>query len=317
MTPTFNTIGIDVSKEKLDIFFLSSKKSLSVPNTAEGIAHFLTENPLEPDLIVLEPSGGYEEKVLHILQKAGHPVARVNARQVRDFARCKGMLAKTDALDAKVLAEYGAVIRPEPTPTLSENIHKLRALLQRRQQLSDMIAKEKTARQQATITEIIAQMEGFLTYVQTELEAMNALISMVIHEDEALLAKQECLSSCKGIGPVASATLIAHMPELGALNSRQIAALAGLAPVNHDSGLLRGKRHIAGGRSTVRRVLYMAAISAVRYNPPLKTFYQRLIQKGKPAKVALVAVMRKLLTILNAMIKNNSRWHYDNSAQSC
>jgi transposase len=314
MTPTFNTIGIDVSKEKLDIFFLSSQKSLSVPNTAEGIAQFLTQNPLETDLIVLEPSGGYEEQILRTLQKTGHKVARVNARQVRDFARCKGLLAKTDALDARVLAEYGALIQPKPTQPLSENIHKLRALLQRRQQLSDMMAKEKTARQQATVTEVIAQMDGFLRYLQTELESMNALISMVIYEDEALVAKQDCLSSCKGIGPVASATLIAHMPELGTLNSREIAALAGLAPINHDSGQMRGKRRIAGGRSPVRRVLYMAAISAVRYNPPLKTFYQRLTQKGKPAKVALVAVMRKLLIILNAMIKNNTKWHYDVSS---
>jgi transposase len=314
MTPTFTTIGIDVSKEKLDIFFLSSQKNLSVPNTTEGIARFLTQNPLETDLFVLEPSGGYERAILEALQKSGHSVARVNARQVRDFARCKGLLAKTDALDAKVLAEYGVVIRPEPTPLVSETVGKLRGLLQRRQQLSDMIAKEKTARQQATVPEVIVQMEGFLRYLQAELESMNALIAMLIHDDEALLAKHDCLSSCKGIGPVTSATLIAHMPELGTLGGKEIAALAGLAPINHDSGTMRGKRRIAGGRSLVRRVLYMAAISAVRHNPPLKTFYERLIQKGKPAKVALVAVMRKLLTILNAMVKNNAKWYYDPSS---
>lgn len=314
MTPTFTTIGIDVSKEKLDIFFLSSQKNLSVPNTTEGIARFLTQNPLETDLFVLEPSGGYEKAILEALQKAGYPVARVNARQVRDFARCKGLLAKTDALDAKVLAEYGAVIRPDPTPPVSETIVKLRGLLQRRQQLSDMIAKEKTARQQATVPEVITQMDGFLRYLQAELESMNALIAMLIHDDEVLLSKHECLSSCKGIGPVTSATLMAHMPELGTLGGKEIGALAGLAPINHDSGAMRGKRHIAGGRSLVRRVLYMAAISAVRHNPPLKTFYERLIQKGKPAKVALVAVMRKLLTILNAMVKNNAKWYYEPSS---
>jgi transposase len=308
MTTPPVSIGIDISKAWLDVAGLPEKPTaVRFANTTEGIQQVL-EAMVEaaPTVIVLEPSGGYEQSILRVLHKADLPVALVNASRIRDFARASGILAKTDALDAGVLASYGAVMAPVVRKPASDGV--LRGLVRRRAQLVRYQSAEKASLQKETCPLVQKSIQELLLLLEEKIGATNTLIAETISRDTQQTEKKEILISCKGIGPVVAAQLLAELPELGTLSKAQAASLAGLAPFNHDSGAMRGHRHIKGGRRPVRMALYMAALSAVRYNPDLKTFYQRLRANGKNTKLALTAVMRKLLVTLNALCKNNRKW---------
>jgi transposase len=300
-------VGIDVAKAALDVFIGSAGAAFSVANDEVGIRELLRQ--LKPaDFVILEATGGLEMPVASALAAAGIAVAIVNPRQVRDFARATGRLAKTDRLDAEVLARFGQAVRPEARPLANEQAQALEALVTRRRQLVEMLTAEKNRRARApkilhrSIDEHIRWLEKSLAGIDDELAEM-------IRDTPLWRERDELLRSVPGVGKVLSSTLLAHLPELGALNRKQIAALAGLAPFNRDSGSLHGGRCIWGGRAQVRRVLYMAVVAAVRSNPVIKNFYSQLRARGKYPKSALTACMRKLLVILNAMLHNQTHWH--------
>jgi len=301
-------IGIDVSKATLDIASLPTGESWTVTNDDLGLAELTPRLvALTPVLVVLEATGGFETLAAVTLAKAGLPVAVVNPRQVRDFAKALGRLAKTDALDAGILAEFAQRVRPEPRPLPDEAAQLLDGLLTRRRQLVDMLTAEKNRLGFARgpvkrdINRHIRWLEKRLQHVDGDLEA--AIAASPLYQ-----AKADLLRSVPGVGPITTLTLIATLPELGQLSRHQIAALVGVAPLNRDSGTLRGKRRVWGGRAPVRAVLYMAALVGIKHNPVLRQFYERLRAAGKPFKVAVTACMRKLLTILNAMLRQNCRW---------
>jgi len=301
-------IGIDVSKATLDIASLPTGESWTVTNDDLGLAELTPRLvALTPVLVVLEATGGFETLAAVTLAKAGLPVAVVNPRQVRDFAKALGRLAKTDALDAGILAEFAQRVRPEPRPLPDEAAQLLDGLLTRRRQLVDMLTAEKNRLGFARgpvkrdINRHIRWLEKRLQHVDGDLEA--AIAASPLYQ-----AKADLLRSVPGVGPITTLTLIATLPELGQLSRHQIAALVGVAPLNRDSGTLRGKRMVWGGRAPVRAVLYMAALVGIKHNPVLRQFYERLRAAGKPFKVAVTACMRKLLTILNAMLRQNCRW---------
>lgn len=307
MPHIFVSIGIDIGKTFLDVHGLKPSHPQRIRNDASGIAAltaWLGERV--PDVIVCEPSGGYERPLLAALREAGLPVACVNARQVRDFARAKGVLAKTDRIDAQVLAEYGALLRPQVRPLLRPAA--LAEQVQRRRAVVEMIRREKQYLEHGTEETIRREAEAHIALLEGQLRACEERIARLVAADAACRARQEILTSCKGVGDVTSATLLAELPELGQATHAQITALAGLAPYNRDSGAMRGQRHIRGGRGTVRRVLYMAAVSAIRCNPDIKALYERLRAAGKHAKVAIVACMRQLLLTLNALVRDNRKW---------
>jgi len=302
-------VGVDVSKESLDMVMYSTGEMCCVGNDEAGIAKatgWLKQ--VDPAIIVMEATGGMEVSLYVALQEANLPVAVINPRQIRDFARSMGILAKTDKVDAKVLARYAATIQPEVRPLPDEDAHKLRALVTRRRQLGEMIIAE-TNRARATRDKAMKErIHAHIEWLKRELANIDKDISQRIKENPLWRAKNKLLQSTPGVGPVLSATLIAELPELGVLNRKKIAALVGIAPLNRDSGKHRGERSIWGGRCKVRQSLYMAALSAARFNPAIQAFYQRLIASGKDKKVALTACMHKLITILNAMLKHNSYW---------
>ena len=296
-------VGIDVSKDKLDVAVHPSTELFSVANSAEGIAELRERiRALQPTLIVLEATGGYEAAVAAELALES-PVALVNPRQVRDFAKATGQLAKTDAIDAAVLVHFAYAVRPEPRPLRDQDAQLLTDLVHRRRQLLDMITAEMNRRR--LISEPLRKrIDQHIAFMRKELEEVDTDIDQAIQNSPAWRANDDLLQQVKGIGRGTSSALISLLPELGKLNRKQIAALAGLAPFNRDSGERRGKRAISGGRGAVRSALYMASLSAVRYNPPIAAFYQRLRAAGKPKKVALIAACRKLLTILNAIARD-------------
>ena len=310
-------VGVDVSQESLDMVAHHTGESRSFSNDSAGIANstaWLTE--VKPAIIVMEATGGMEVPLYIALQEASLPAAVINPRQIRDFARSIGILAKTDKVDAKVLARYAATVQPEARPLPDEEAHKLRTLVTRRRQLGEMIIAE-TNRARATRDKAMKQrIHAHLEWLRQELANIDKDISRTIKKNPVWQAKNKLLQSTPGVGPVLSATLIAELPELGILNHKKIAALVGIAPFNRDSGKHRGERRIWGGRCKVRQSLYMAALSAARCNPAIETFYQRLVASGKEKKVALTACMHKLLTILNAMLKHNSHWSYATSADT-
>ena len=300
--------GIDVSKDSLDLGLTGVSKVERYENDDSGIGRlvqFLTQ--VQPELIVVEATGGLEMLVVAALRVAGLPIAVVNARQVRDFAKATGRLAKTDQLDALVLAHFAQAVRPAIREGRSEAEQALVELVARRRQLVEMRTQEKTRlamagkQQRASLKEHIAWLDERIRHLDNELKSR-------LKASDLWKEKVDLLQSVPGIGPVTTLTLISYLPELGKLNRREIAALAGLAPFNRDSGYQRGHRMIWGGRAEVRSVLYMATLAAVRGQNTIASFYQRLVAKGKPAKVALTAAMRKLLTILNAMMKQNKHW---------
>ena len=263
---------------------------------------------LVPQLVVLEATGGMELAVAGELALADVPIAVVNPRHVRDFARAAGKLAKTDALDAQVLAHFAEAMQPEPRPLPDATTQELKALVARRRQLVEMITAEKNRMRTAT-RRIRPKVQEHVRWLEENLEDLDQDLGDFMRSSPMWKDKDELLRSTPGVGPVLSMTLLSDLPELGALNRGEIAALVGVAPFNRDSGTLRGKRTVWGGRSQVRAALYMAALVATRYNPVLRDFYQRLCAAGKPKKVALTACMRKLLTILNVMVKHHSHWN--------
>lgn len=300
--------GIDVSKSFLDLGLTGDSKVERFDNDEAGIARLVeTLARVQPTLIVMEATGGLEMLAVAALRVANLPIAVVNARQVRDFAKATGRLAKTDKLDALVLAHFAQAVRPAIREGRSEAEQELVEEVARRRQLVDMRAQEKarlsmaSKRQKVSIQEHIAWLDARITNLDNDLKAR-------LKASDLWKEKVDLLQSVPGIGPVTTLTLLSYLPELGKLNRREIAALAGLAPFNRDSGFQRGYRMIWGGRAEVRSVLYMATLSAVRGQNSIAAFHRRLVEKGKPAKVALTAAMRKLITILNAMMKQNKHW---------
>lgn len=306
MTTLF--VGIDVSKGHLDIAVHPSAQQWRSSHTESGIALLVERlRLLCPTLVVLEASGGWERQVTRALAQAKLPVAVVNPRQVRNFARASGKLAKTDILDAQVLAQFALAMRPEPRPLPDEQTQQLQDLVRRRRQLVEMLTAEKKRLGQAP-QQLRERIATHVQWLEEELQQLEQELEQLQQSCPAWQEKSQLLCSVPGVGPGLASTLLAYLPELGHLNRKQIAALVGVAPFNRDSGTLRGKRAVWGGRAQVRAVLYMSAVAAVRCNEVIRGFYQRLRAAGKPAKVALVACMRKMLTILNAMVKQWTPW---------
>ena len=301
-------VGLDVSKQHLDLACCPARPPQRVPHSEAGIATLVTDlRRLSPTLIVLEATGGYETDVATALALAGLPVALVNPRQVRDFARALGRLAKTDALDADVLAQFAARVRPVPRPLPDEAHQALAALVTRRRQLVEMLTTERL-RLPVAKGPIRRDVQAHIHWLEQRVNDSNKDLRATLKTSPLWQATTRLLQSVPGIGPTTAAVLIAELPELGRLTRQQLAALVGVAPLNHDSGQHRGIRTIWGGRAHVRHALYMATLVATRYNPVIRAFYQHLLAGGKPKLVALVASMRKLLTILNAIIKSQQPW---------
>lgn len=304
-------VGIDVAKATLDIAVDTEQTVAQESNDAAGIAKLVAGlSDLAPTLIVVEASGGWEMDLVAGLAGAGLPVALVNPTRVRYFAKATGQNAKTDKLDAQLLARFAATIRPEVRPLKQGAQSRLSQVVSRRQQLIKMLTMEKN-RRSTTRGEMGQQLEHHIRWLQAEIEVLNDKLRQLIAASPHWRAKDEVLRSAPGVGPVTALTLLADLPELGCLNRQEIAALVGLAPLNRDSGPVRGKRRIFGGRASVRCVLYMAALSAAKSNPVIRDFYQRLLANGKAKKVALTACMRKLLVMLNAMIRDMKPWHFE------
>jgi len=306
-------VGIDVSGDFLDLAIHDSSDAWRVPNDATSVDQLVQRlAELSPTLIVMEATGKLELAVLKAMCHARLPAVAVNPRQVRDFARATGRLAKTDRIDARVIAHFAAVIQPAVRPLDDEQTEQLQALLLRRIQLIEMLVAEKnrlTRAHQAAR----ASLREHIKWLEQQLHIADNDIDAFLRASPAWRQKEDLLRSVPGIGPGAAATLIAFMPELGSLSRRQIASLAGVAPFNVDSGSHIGRRRVQGGRAIVRRALYMACVPALRFNPAIRAFYDRLRRAGKPFKVAITACMRKLLTTLNAMIRNSTRWNSTNA----
>ena len=302
-------IGIDVSKRLLEVAVHKSDYHFCCPNQPAQFPDLIAELiSLRPVRIVLEATGGLEQPLLQTLRTAGLPVVLVNPRQVRDFAKALGQLAKTDRLDARVLAHFAAAIKPPLRPLKTTDDTELDALMGRRNQLSDMLAAEKNRRGSAATDTARADVEAHIEWLEQRLKALDEQLKAHLKRSVTWQQKDKILQSAKGIGFVTSVGFLADCPELGHLNRHQIAKLAGVAPLNRDSGKQRGTRHIFAGRAPLRAKLYMATLTAIRCNPVIKAFYQRLVARNKLKKVALVACMRKLLTIVNAMIRDNQPW---------
>lgn len=300
--------GMDVAKERLDIAIRPSGERWSVANDDAGVAALVARlRPLGPGLIVCEATGGFERLAIGTLAAAGLPVVVANPRQVRDFARATGQLAKTDALDAGILALFAERVRPTPRPLPTEAAQLLDAVLTRRRQLLEMLTAEKN-RLGFAPKPLHRGIQAHIRWLERQLDDVTKELAELIEASPVWRAKDDLLQSVPGVGPIVSYTLLGELPELGTLTHKQIAALVGVAPLARDSGTLRGKRLIWGGRASVRTALFMAAMCGRRWNPSLKLFYDRLKAAGKPTKVALIACARKLLTILNAMVRNNTRW---------
>jgi len=301
-------VGIDVSKAILDVGIIPTEEVRRFTNDDPGcreLASWLCESG--PELIVLESTGGLEMQSAGVLASAGLPVVIVNPRQVRNFARAMGKLAKTDAIDALVIARFAQAVQPEVRPFKDDQTLELKALVTRRKQLSDMLVAEQN-RLKGAHQRVKKSIATSIAWLKSQIEDTDKDISDSISNNDIWRDKEEILTSVKGVGPVLSASLLCLLPELGTLNRKKISALVGVCPYNRDSGYFRGKRCISGGRADIRSVLYMATLAATRYNPAIKTFFDRLKEAGKPPKVALVECMRKLLTILNAMLKTNQKW---------
>ena len=284
-------------------------------NSEAGISQLIRVlKEIAPTLVVVEATGGYEVPLAYALHREKISCAVVNPREVRDFARATKKLAKTDTIDARVLAHFAALIKPEPRPLSDEQTRELEAIITRRWQVTEMLTAEKNRLHMAR-KPVREAIKAHIDYLEKELGHIDADLKGRIEESPIQREKYTLLQSVPGVGPQLSATLLIELPELGSLNRRQIAALVGVAPLNRDSGTMRGKRSTWGGRSQVRAVLYMAALVAARFNPVISQFYTRLCAMGKAKKVALVACMRKMITILNAMLKHHVPWHFDQPVQ--
>jgi len=300
-------VGIDVSKTHLDVALGSTGPLFQVPYTQEGL-QTLANRLQGATLVVMEATGGLETRLIQFLTLAGFPTARINPRRVREFANATGTLAKTDRIDAHILAWYGEALHPPVTPVPDENRQRLEALITRRRQLIEMRVAEEN--RLASAPDVIRpSIQQHLEWLQEQISALDEEICQLLQSDPDWAEKVEIPQSVPDVGIVTAATLLAELPVLGQASHKEIAALAGVAPMNRDSGRRKGKRHITGGRPSVRQVLYMATIAAIRCNPVIRAFYRRLLAAGKEKKVALVACMRKLLTILNALLRKRQRWN--------
>lgn len=307
-------VGIDVSKDWFDVAVLGERGTVQFANTKKGIAKLVKQMmSVQPQLIVVEATGGYEEALVLTLFEAGLPVALVSPQRVRQYARAKGRLAKSDPLDAQLLAEYGKAIQPRLFVGKNEERKQLSALVGRRNQLKAMLQAEKN-RLRAQSGAVRTSLEKVIACLQAELKQMDQQICTLLQEHTELQAQEKLLRTAKSIGAVTAATLLADLPELGQLDRQEIAALVGVAPMNSDTGKKRGYRKTKGGRPDVRRTLYMATLTGIRYNPVLKPHYDQLRKRGKEKKVAITACMRKILTILNAMMRDQQPFRYPATA---
>jgi transposase len=304
-----NCIGIDVAKQYFDMHCLKTRQDRRMNNSTDGIRQCVALcNEIRPELIVMEATGGYELALACALQTEGLPVAVVNPRRIRDFARAAGQIAKTDKLDARIIAQFAAMLKPMPSEQINESTQKLKALVARRNQLVSLHTAESNRLEHADNRNIQHSIAAVLKVIETQMKAIDRQIEEHIRNTPGLMQRSETLQSTPGIGPTTAHMLVTELPELGRLNRRQIAALLGVAPIARDSGTFRGKRMTGGGRKNIRSRLFMPTLVAVRHNPVLKAYYVRLLSQGKCKMVALVAVMRKLICILNTMVKKNQNW---------
>jgi transposase len=302
--------GIDVAKHSLDVCLLSEDRCFTVNNDATGFRQLLGQLPAAGScLVVIEATGGYQRRVVAALTTAGHQVAVVNPRQVRDFARGLGILAKTDRLDARVIARFGQHAQPRPVEIASEKQAELRELVTRRRQLIELRTAEHNRLETTTTNIVRKNVRHLVEQLDKQIRQLEEAIGQLVEGQPELSCKAAVLESVPGVGPVTITSLLVDLPELGRLNRQQIAALVGVAPFNRDSGKFHGRRAVWGGRAAVRSVLYMAALTARRFNPLIRAFAQRLEAAGKPFKVVMTACMRKLLVILNTMVKHNLPWN--------
>jgi len=301
-------IGIDVAKTRLDVAIRPTDRQWQVAYSEKGIQELVEQiTELKPTLVLLEASGGLELPMVAALAASNLPVVVVNPRQVRDFARATGKLAKTDALDAQVLAHFAEAIRPLPRSLPDTETQSLTALVARRNQVMGMLVAEKN-RLRTSRPPVSQRIQFHIDWLEQELDEIDRGLKEMLRNSPVWQEKENLLRTVPGVGPQLAVSILAYLPELGTLNRKRIAALVGVAPFNRDSGTLRGKRAVWGGRSRIRAALYMAALVASRHNPVISAFYQRLLAAGKAKKVALTACMRKLLVILNAMLKHHSSW---------
>ncbi len=308
MNQELSFIGIDVAKTRLDVAIRPTDQQWQVTYTEKGIQELVEQiTRLQPALALLEASGGLELPVVAALAAANLPVVVVNPRQVRDFARATGKLAKTDALDAQVLAHFAEAIRPLPRSLPDTETQSLTALVARRNQVMGVLVAEKN-RLRTSRQPVSQRIQLHIDWLEQELDEIDRGLKEMLRNSPVWREKENLLRTVPGVGPQLAVSILAYLPELGTLNRKRIAALVGVAPFNRDSGTLRGKRAVWGGRSRIRAALYMAALVASRHNPVISAFYQRLLAAGKAKKVALTACMRKLLVILNAMLKHHSSW---------
>ena len=312
-------VGIDVSKARLDVAMLPSGETFAVTNDEDGIQTLvekLLQEAAGPTLVVLEATGGLQRPLVAALFASRIASAVVNPRQSRDFAKAIGRLAKTDRIDALVLARFAEAVRPEPKAPPKTEALEFQAIVARRRQLIQMMTAEKNRLGAATSRKVRSRLEAHIRWLEKELARIDQDLDEAIADSPTFKESETLLRSVPGVGPVLCRTLLAELPELGSLSPRELSALLGVAPINRDSGTLRGRRSVWGGRARVREALYMAALVATRYNPAIKEFYGRLVASGKPKKVALVACMRKLLTILNAMIRERTPWRFPHALNS-
>ena len=302
-------VGIDVAKAQVDVAIRPTNDRWEIPRDEAGIRKLVSQmKTLEPVMVLLEASGGLELPLVAALAAEAVPVVVVNPRQVRDFARATGKLAKTDALDAAVLAHFAEAVRPPVRPLRDAETQVLNSMAARRHQVMTMLVSEKNRLSAATTVAVRPRIEAHIVWLERELDDLDEGLRQTLRQSPVWREKDDLLRTVPGVGEQLSITLLAYLPELGTLDRRQIAALVGVAPFNRDSGTLRGKRTVWGGRARVRAALYMGALVASRFNPVIQDFYQRLLAAGKPKKLALTACMRKLLVILNSMLKHGSPW---------
>jgi transposase len=305
-----NCIGIDVAKQYFDLHCLKTGQDQRMENSTDGIRQCIALcSKIRPELIVMEATGGYELTLAGALQSEGFAVAVVNPRRIRDFARAAGQIAKTDTLDARIIARFAATLQPMPTEQINENTQKLKAMIARRSQLVELHTAESNRLEHANTRDIQRSIAAVLKVIQAQLANIDRQIEEHIRNTPQLQQRAENIDSVPGIGPTTAYLLVTELPELGRLNRRQIAALVGIAPIARDSGTFRGKRMTGGGRKNIRNRLFMPTLVAVRHNPVLKAYYRRLVSQGKCKMVALIAAMRKLICILNTMLKNNQKWN--------
>jgi transposase len=303
-------VGIDVSKKHLDVHLLPDNRALRVPNSRDGIRELLGQLPTPGSCrVIAEATGGYQRLLVADLVSAGHKVSVVNPRQVRDFARADNRLAKTDKIDARTLARFGQVFETRPVEKTSELQSELRDLVAHRRNLIEVRTAQQNRLDTQTSKAVVKSLRQMLTLLGTQIAAAEEAINQLVEQDDDWRSRAEILKSVPGVGPTTAAALMADLPELGKLDRQAVGALAGLAPFNRDSGQFKGKRSIWGGRASVRTSLYMAALAARRFNPVIRAFAERLRAAGKPFKVMMVACMRKLLVILNTMVKTKTSWN--------